>query len=69
MKKKVTIADAKYYVCRTHSHTDKQCLWKVVSRPIVRLQDAESWKSFMESEELNKRHKFFIIQMLDQNNE
>ncbi len=50
-----------YYVMRTYSHTDKQQLWKVVSRRIKNKNDAETWKELCEKTEKNKKHNFFII--------
>jgi hypothetical protein len=54
-----------HYVMRTHSHTDHQCLWKVVSRRIHNRQDAENWMDHMQKEELRahprSKHEFFII--------
>lgn len=50
-----------YYVVRTHSHTDRQMLWKVFSRRLDNAAEAFSWKKFCESEEKNKKHKYFVI--------
>ena len=54
-----------HYVMRTHSHTDKQQLWKVMSRRIKDPHDARSWKEWMEVEEKEanprSKHTFFII--------
>lgn len=51
-----------YYVMRTHSHTDRQQWWKVMSRPIQHKSDAEVWKSHCEQNEKNEKHEFFIIE-------
>ena len=52
-----------FFVLRTHSHTDKQMLWKVMSRPISGRNEAESWKDFCESQEKNKEHRFFVAEL------
>lgn len=58
-----------YYVIRTHSHTDRQCLWKVMSRRIKDLQSAKDWKDFciLEDKKFKKRnrHEFFIIEKFE----
>lgn len=52
-----------YYVMRTYSsHTSKNLLVKVCSRPMKTKESAEDWKEFCESEEKNKDHEFFIIE-------
>jgi hypothetical protein len=51
------------YVVRTHSHTDKQQLWKVMSRPLVNMDSAESWRDFVKSEEKNKKRQFAIVEV------
>jgi hypothetical protein len=61
-RKKEVSNETDYYVCRTHSHTDRQQLWKVMSRPFRHKEDAEAWKEYVASFEKNKEHKFFIIQ-------
>jgi len=48
-----------YYVARVYSHTDRQLLWKIVSRPIGEEIDAVIFKEAMESTE--PKHKFFVI--------
>ncbi len=54
-----------YYVVRTHSHTDKQKLWKVMSRPFKDKLLADDWKDSFE--EIHKKtnprskHKFFVV--------
>ena len=55
-----------YYILRTHSHTDCQRLWKVMSRPIGDLATAEAWKLICEKEETNAKHKFFIMEMVNE---
>lgn len=58
-----------FYVVRTHSHTDKQQLWKVMSRPMPRRDLADSWKDFVEKEYREEHpksmHKFFVVEMID----
>jgi len=54
--------DSYFYVLRTHSHTDRQQLWKVMSRPMKHRTDAETWQSFCESQEKNPAHSFFIVE-------
>ena len=57
-----------FLVMRTHtvSHTSKQVLWQVASRPFTTRQDAENWCEFCQSDYLadNPRgaHKFFVIE-------
>ena len=51
-----------YYVMRSHSHTDRQQLWKVMSRPIKDEETARAWMDYVESMETNPKHKFFLIQ-------
>lgn len=55
-----------HYVCRTHSHTDRQQLWKVMSRPFTEYPDAERWVRFCESLEKNKKHRFFVISVTEE---
>lgn len=50
-----------YYVMRTYSHTDKQQLWKVMSRPIMNIRDAEIWRQSCMDQEKNTKHEFFIV--------
>ncbi len=50
-----------YYVMRDYSYTDKRCLWKVCSRPIDNYNVAETWKSYLQNNPKNKKHRFFII--------
>lgn len=50
-----------YYVARTYSHTDKQHLWKIVSRPLRSEEEAIAWKEFMEITEPHPEHKYFIL--------
>jgi len=48
-----------YYVARVYSHTDRQLLWKIVSRPFKNKPDAEDWAKFNES--LEPDYKFFVV--------
>lgn len=50
-----------YYVVRTHSQTDRQTLWKVCSRGIVEYHSALAMKRFLEQQETNKKHRYFIV--------
>jgi type IV secretory pathway VirD2 relaxase len=50
-----------HYVMRTHSHTDRQQLWKVMSRGFPTRLQAETWMNWCEVNEKNKDHKFFIV--------
>lgn len=50
-----------FYVMRTHSHTDRQQLWKVMSRPIKSIFTAESELDYHQREEKNKEHQFFLV--------
>lgn len=51
-----------YYVLREYSHTDKQQLWKVLSRPIKGLYQADFQKRFEEGE--NPKHKHFLVKKI-----
>ena len=55
----------KHYVARSHSHTDRQMLWKILSRPFRDKHDANIWMDFCESMEKNKQHTFFIVSIED----
>jgi hypothetical protein len=55
----------KHYVMRTHSHTDLQMLWKVMSRPIRDRADAEFEAEWHASNESNKEHSFFVVSVED----
>lgn len=55
----------KHYVARSHSHTDTQMLWKILSRPFKNKHDADIWKEFCEDMEKNKQHTFFIVSIDD----
>lgn len=59
----------KHVVVRTHSHTDKQQLWKVLSRPISTKEEADICKQHFEAlEKLHKprsKHKFFVVTLED----
>lgn len=57
----------RHYVMRTYSHTDRQQLWKVMSRGFAIKADAEQWKGFEESRSTNPKHKFFIVSKEDEN--
>ena len=54
-----------HYVMRTHSHNDRQQLWKVMSRRIADKHDAQSWLEWCEVEEKRdhprSKHTFFLI--------
>ena len=52
-----------YVVLRTYSHTDRRCLWKVETRRMKSRTDAQGWKEFLESEDKNKKHKYFIVKV------
>lgn len=58
-----------FYVVRTHSHTDRQCLWKVMSRAFPERTYAEGWRDFVELEYREEhprgKHKFFVVEMID----
>jgi hypothetical protein len=51
-----------YYVMRTHSHTDLQQLWKVMTRRIADKHDAEFERDFAKKECKNPKHEFFLIE-------
>ncbi len=53
--------DVRYFVMRTHSHTDKQQLWKVMSRGFKDRRDAVSWMEYQKDICTIKKHDFFII--------
>jgi len=57
----------KHYVLRTHSHTDRQQLWKVMTRPCFDRMTAEGEKEHHEHmatlKDKNHRYKFFIVTM------
>lgn len=52
-----------YYVVRTHSHTDRQCLWKVMSRGFKEENEALLWMDYENGEEKNKDHQFMVVLM------
>ena len=52
-----------YVVLRTYSHTDRRHLWKVETRRMTSFVQAEDWKDFLESEDKNKKHKYFIVKV------
>jgi hypothetical protein len=51
-----------YYVVRTHSHTDKQQLWKVMSRRMSDMFTATGWKATCECMEKTKIISFLLYQ-------
>ena len=51
-----------YIIMRTHSQTDRQTLWKVMSRPLKDMNTAEGELDFHRLCETNPKHKFFIIE-------
>lgn len=58
-----------YYVMRTHSHTDRQCLWKLMSRRFKERFDAEQWMDWCIIEDqkyCRKKHEFFVISRLEE---
>jgi len=56
-----------FYVVRTYSHTDKQQLWKVLSRPFKDESSAEAWKCWTETEwrlehpQSKTKPEFFVV--------
>lgn len=55
--------DPYWYVMRTHSGiTSNITTYKCMSRRMRTEEDAEDWKGFCESQEKNKRHRFFLVQ-------
>lgn len=58
---------AYYYVMRTHtvSHTSKNTLYKLMSRRFSDKRSAIDWKELCESQEKDKKHKFFIVSTED----
>lgn len=67
-----------YIVVRDYSHTDKQCLLKVLSRNIVSLQSAVDWAESMKSADIKaaktsrqKKHlertDYYVIQSVEEN--
>lgn len=60
----------RYIVVRVYSHTDRQLLWKVLSRPIPDKRTAEAWMEFMRDEEKKKhprmKHDNFMIVEINQ---
>ena len=59
--------DRKFVVVRTHSHTDRQCLWKVMTRTIGDYNTAVQWMEFEQSLDSKGRkpHKFMVIEILE----
>lgn len=55
--------ETQYFVLRTHSHTDSQQLWKVLSRPFRDKNDAEVWRQHEECLGNKKKYTYFIIQV------
>lgn len=62
----LTMNDGLWFVVRTHSHTDKQCLWKVLTRGIKNHDDALGWLKFMEKTDNKPKHKYFLVWVLDE---
>lgn len=58
------MADPHYLVLRTHSHTDKQQLFKVMSRQLPDIHTANNWKDYVAGEETNNDHEFFVAKIL-----
>jgi len=56
----------RHFVVRTHSHTDLQMLWKVMSRGIKDKADAEDWAEHCADIEPNKEHRFFVVTVDDE---
>lgn len=56
----------KYYVVRSHSHTDRQCLWKVLTRELTTSATAWFERAFEEKIEKEKnpktKHRFFVVE-------
>jgi hypothetical protein len=51
--------DTKYYVVKMYSWTDRQQLWKIMSRPITNKFDAEIWKDHVSA--LEPKAEFFVV--------
>ena len=51
----------RYYILRTYSHTDRQQLWKVMTRSLSNRQEAISEKKFLESLPNPRGHTYFIV--------
>ena len=49
----------RYVVVREYSHTDRAHLWKVMTRPIRELRDAEVCQETFQQQ--YPEHKFFIV--------
>lgn len=56
----------RHFVMRTHSHTDLQMLWKVMSRGFKDKHDAENWAEYCEFIEKNPEHNFFVVTVEDE---
>jgi len=56
----------RHFVMRTHSHTDLQMLWKVMSRGFKVKHDAEGWAEYCAHIEPNKEHSFFVVTVEDE---
>ena len=50
-----------FYVMSTHTDTNENELWQVMSRTILDRGAAESWKSFCEDSE--SKQEFFIVEI------
>lgn len=49
-----------HYVARVWSWTDRQLLWKIVSRPFEDKHDAELWAKHMAETEPHK-NEYFVV--------
>ena len=56
----------RHFVMRTHSHTDLQMLWKVMSVGFIDKHAAESWAEYCADIEPNKEHSFFVVTVEDE---
>lgn len=52
-----------YYVMRTYSYTDRQRLWKVMTRPTFDRPTAEGEMEAFKAEAGASKHRFFIVSM------
>lgn len=50
-----------HYVLRTHSYTDRQQLWKVMSRRFAKSIDAWKYCDYLFSISDNPKHEFFVV--------
>lgn len=57
--------EERFIVVREYSHTDRQKLYKVMSRDFQREQDAESWMSFLANvDEPVEDRKYLVVQVV-----